>query len=312
MGLLLVLRAFSSGATAMTGMEAISNAVPAFKPVEWRNARTTLSWMIALLVAMFAGIVVLVHLDGVVPVSNQTVLLQLAHLDFGSGPLYGYTQAATALILLLAANTAYNDFPRVMFLLARDRFAARRYLRMGDRRAFNHGIIALSLVAALVFATFGGKTASLIPLYAVGVFSRLYALPSGDGRSLVAAVRRRLAHQHHFHCRRLHLLGDRAPRRGQHQVHGGRLAGTRDRGRLDRLRSPGPAPLRVRRRRCGLESSPSWRSGTGGSGPYTTTRLRRALRPLPKVVVTSVRFHVSQPSRHSGAASANAFMDGAK
>ena len=170
LSLLLVLRAFSSGATAMTGMEAISNAVPAFKPVEWRNARTTLSWMIALLVAMFAGIVVLVQLDGVVPVSNQTVLSQLAHLDFGSGPLYGYTQAATALILLLAANTAYNDFPRVLFLLARDRFAARRYLRMGDRLAFNHGIIALSLVAAAVFAAFSGKTASLIPLYAVGVF----------------------------------------------------------------------------------------------------------------------------------------------
>ncbi|HTU00318.1 MAG TPA: amino acid permease, partial [Candidatus Sulfotelmatobacter sp.] len=165
-----VLRAFSSGATAMTGMEAISNAVPAFKPVEWRNARTTLSWMIGLLVAMFAGIVVLVELDGIVPVSNETVLSQLAHLDFGSGPLYGYTQAATALILLLAANTAYNDFPRVLFLLARDRFAARRYLRMGDRLAFNHGIIALSLVAAAVFAAFSGKTASLIPLYAVGVF----------------------------------------------------------------------------------------------------------------------------------------------
>jgi amino acid transporter len=169
-GVLLVLRAFSSGSTAMTGIEAISNAVPAFKPVEWRNARTTLSWMIGLLVAMFVGIIALVELNGIVPQSSQTVLSQLAHRDFGSGPLYIYIQAATALVLLLAANTAYNDFPRVLFLLARDRFMAKRFLRMGDRLAFNNGIIALSVVAALVFVAFGGNTATLIPLYAVGVF----------------------------------------------------------------------------------------------------------------------------------------------
>jgi amino acid transporter len=168
--LLLVLRAFSSGSTAMTGIEAISNAAPVFKPVEWRNARTTLSWMVGLLIAMFVGIVALVELDGVVPESSQTVLSQLAHRDFGSGPLYAYIQAATALVLLLAANTAYNDFPRVMFLLARDRLAPSRYLRMGDRLAFNNGIIVLSIAAALVFVAFGGNTNSLIPLYAVGVF----------------------------------------------------------------------------------------------------------------------------------------------
>jgi len=167
---LLVLRAFSSGASAMTGIEAISNAVPAFKPVEWRNARTTLSWMIGLLVVMFAGIVALVELDGIVPGGRQTVLSQLAHRAFGDGPLYGYVQVTTALILLLAANTAYNDFPRVLFLLARDQFAANRYLRMGDRLAFNNGIIVLSVMAAAVFVAFGANTESLIPLYAVGVF----------------------------------------------------------------------------------------------------------------------------------------------
>jgi amino acid transporter len=169
-GLLLVLRAFSSGSTAMTGIEAISNAVPAFKPVEWRNARATLGWMIGLLIAMFAGVIALVELNGIVPGSSETVLSQLAHLDFGSGPLYVYVQAATALVLLLAANTAYNDFPRVMFLLARDRFAGKRFLKMGDRLAFNNGIIVLSLLAALVFVAFDGNTASLVPLYAVGVF----------------------------------------------------------------------------------------------------------------------------------------------
>jgi amino acid transporter len=169
-GLLLVLRAFSSGATAMTGIEAISNAVPVFKPVEWRNARTTLSWMVALLIAMFAGIVLIAHLDGVVPKSHETVLSQLAHHQFGNGLMYGYVQAATALILLFAANTAFNDFPRVLYLLARDRFVARRYLRLGDRLAFSNGMIALSLAAALLFVVFAGKTQSLIPLYAVGVF----------------------------------------------------------------------------------------------------------------------------------------------
>ena len=169
-GLLLVLRAFSSGATAMTGIEAISNAVPTFKTVEWRNARVTLSWMLALLVAMFVGIVALVHLDGVVPDSRETVLSQLAHRHFGGGLLYGYTQAATALILVLAANTAFNDFPRVLYLLARDRFVARRYLRLGDRLAFSNGMIALALAAGVLFVVFAGRTQSLIPLYAVGVF----------------------------------------------------------------------------------------------------------------------------------------------
>ena len=89
----------------MTGVEAISNAVPAFKPVAWRNARTTLSWMIGLLIAMFAGVIALVELDGIVPNPSQTMLSQLAHLQFGNGPLYIFTQAATALILMLAANT---------------------------------------------------------------------------------------------------------------------------------------------------------------------------------------------------------------
>ena len=169
-GLLLVLRAFASGSTAMTGIEAISNAVPVFKPVEWRNARTTLTWMVTLLILLFAGTIAMVQLDGVVPNAHETVLSQLAHRSFGSGFMYPITQAATAAILLLAANTAYNDFPRVLFLLARDFQAPRLFLRMGDRLAFSNGIILLSLVASAIFVAFGGRTAPLIPLYAVGVF----------------------------------------------------------------------------------------------------------------------------------------------
>jgi amino acid transporter len=169
-GLLLVMRAFASGSTAMTGIEAISNAVPAFEPVEWRNARTTLTWMVSLLIALFAGTIAIVHLDGVVPNATETILSQLAHRSFGSGAMYAFTQAATAAILLLAANTAYNDFPRVLYLLARDYQAPRLFLRIGDRLSFSNGIIALGVVAAAIFIAFNGNTESLIPLYAVGVF----------------------------------------------------------------------------------------------------------------------------------------------
>ncbi|MFB7480563.1 APC family permease [Streptomyces anulatus] len=169
-GLLLIMRAFSSGATAMTGIEAISNAVPVFRPVEWRNARTTLTWMVSLLITMFVGIVVLTRVTGVVPRPEETVLSQLAHLSFGTGWMYVFVQAATAAVLLLAANTAYNDFPRVLSLLARDGYAPRIFMRLGDRLAYSNGIVLLSIAAALVFVAFGGLTGTLIPLYAVGVF----------------------------------------------------------------------------------------------------------------------------------------------
>ncbi len=169
-GVFLVLRSFSSGATAMTGIEAISNAVPAFKPVEWRNARITLSWMIGLLISMFAGIVVVAKLSGVVPRANQTMLSQLAHLDFGNGPVYYFIQVATALVLLMAANTSFNDFPRVLFLMARDQQAPRSFLHIGDRLTFIAGIVLLSAASAAIYVALHGNTATLLPLYAVGVF----------------------------------------------------------------------------------------------------------------------------------------------
>jgi amino acid transporter len=169
-GILLVLRAFASGATSMTGIEAVSNAVPVFKPPEWRNARATLTWMVGLLVVMFIGLVALIHLDGVAPKPSETLLSQLARRTFSSGPVYVYVQAATALILLLAANTAFNDFPRLLFFMARDCYAPRRFLHMGDRLAFGNGIVALAVAAGVIFVAFRGSTQSLIPLYAVGVF----------------------------------------------------------------------------------------------------------------------------------------------
>jgi amino acid transporter len=167
---LLVLRAFSSGATAMTGIEAISNAVPAFQPPAWRNARTVLTLMLGLLVAMFAGLIVVIHLDGIVPRPGQTLLSQLAHRSLGSGPLYAYVQISTALVLLLAANTAFNGFPRLLSFMAHNGHAPRLFLRLGDRLAFSNGTILLAAAAALLFAAFDAKTDALIPLYAVGVF----------------------------------------------------------------------------------------------------------------------------------------------
>jgi amino acid transporter len=169
-GPLLVLRAFASGATSMTGIEAVSNAIPVFRPPQWRNARTTLTWMVGLLVVTFLGLVVLIHLDGVVPRSGETLLSQLGHRVFGGGAVYACIQAATALILLFAANTAFNDCPRLLYYMARNDHAPHAFLRMGDRLAFSNGIIALAATAVVILIAFHGSTEALIPLYAVGVF----------------------------------------------------------------------------------------------------------------------------------------------
>jgi amino acid transporter len=170
LGVLLILRAFASGCSAMTGIEAISDGVPAFRPPEWRNARTTLTVMVSLLVAMFAGITYLTYQRGVVPEPDKTVLSQLADQILGGGVPYGVVQAATVLILVLAANTAFNDFPRLFFFLARDRYAPRLFLRLGDRLAYSNGIMVLGLAAGALIVAFNGNTDDLIHLYAVGVF----------------------------------------------------------------------------------------------------------------------------------------------
>jgi amino acid transporter len=169
-GILLVLRAFASGSTAMTGIETISNAVPAFQPPQTPNARTTLTVMVGLLIALFAGTIALVEREGVVPRAGETVLSELAHRSFGTGPLYVYVQVATAAVLLLAANTAFNGLPRLLFLMARDGHAPRLFLHVGDRLAYSNGIIALGIAAGVVFCVSGGSTARLVSLYAVGVF----------------------------------------------------------------------------------------------------------------------------------------------
>ncbi|HEY2436513.1 MAG TPA: APC family permease, partial [Solirubrobacteraceae bacterium] len=179
LGVLLVLRAFASGATAMTGIEVISNAVPVFRPPEAVHARQTLGVMIGLLVSMFAGVVLVAHFDGASPSSSQTVLSQIAHRSVGSGAAYGFVQVATTLILLVAANSAFNGFPRLLYFIARDSFAPRAFLRMGDRLAFTAGILVLAVPAAVIYAAFGGQTAPLIPLFAIGVFLAFTLAQSG-------------------------------------------------------------------------------------------------------------------------------------
>jgi hypothetical protein len=126
--------------------------------------------MTALLIVMFAGVLAIAKLTGVVPEKSQTVLSQMARLSFGNGPLYIFIQGSTAAVLLLAANTAYNDFPRVLYLMARDRMAPRSFLEIGDRLTFRNGIVLLSVISALIYVAFNGYTNALLPLYAVGVF----------------------------------------------------------------------------------------------------------------------------------------------
>ncbi|MDQ7819292.1 MAG: APC family permease [Armatimonadota bacterium] len=166
----LVLRAFASGSTALTGVEAISNGIPAFYPPEARNAGITLLWMAGILGALFMGITTLAHQLGISPHPQETVLSQIARSVFGTGGMYYLVQAATSLILILAANTSFADFPRLSAILARDGFLPRQLANLGDRLVFANGIVLLALVSGLLVAAFHASTHALIPLYAVGVF----------------------------------------------------------------------------------------------------------------------------------------------
>jgi amino acid transporter len=175
----LILRAYASGSAAMTGVEAISNGIPAFRPPEARNAGITLIWMAAILITLFMGVTFLAYQLGIVPREHETVVSQVARGIFGTGPFYFIVQAATALILVLAANTSFADFPRLSSILARDGFLPRQLSNLGDRLVFANGIIVLALLSALLVFVFRADTHSLIPLYAVGVFLSFTLSQSG-------------------------------------------------------------------------------------------------------------------------------------
>ena len=168
--LFLILRAFASGCTALTGIEAVSDGVIAFKPPEARNARTVLAWMALILGALFLSITLLSSWYGISPGEDETVVSQLARKILGTSVFYYEIQAVTTLILILAANTSFADFPRLLFFMARDGFVPRQFSNRGDRLVYSNGILILGGLAALLIVAFGGDTHALIPLYAVGVF----------------------------------------------------------------------------------------------------------------------------------------------
>lgn len=166
----LLIRGFAEGCAAMTGTEAISNGVMAFKQPAQRNAAKTLGMMVAILAVFFLGTSLLARHYGVMPTTTDTVLSQLARHIFGGGMTYYVFQYSTFAILVLAANTAFADFPRLSGILANDGYMPRQLAARGDRLAFSNGIIALGVIAGLIVWLFGGQTNALIPLYAVGVF----------------------------------------------------------------------------------------------------------------------------------------------
>ncbi len=168
--LYLALRAFASGCSSMTGIEAISNGVPMFQPPEVKNAQLTTYMMASVLIVMFTGITFLIIHNHLLPAQNATMLSQLAEATFGRNYMYYYIQFATMLVLYLAANTAYNGLPPLLSLLARDGYMPRYLANRGDRLTYNNGIILLSAIAAVFIVIYHGNTEHLISLYALGVF----------------------------------------------------------------------------------------------------------------------------------------------
>ena len=168
--LILILHAFATGCTALTGIEAISNGVPAFKPPEASNARRVMGVMTILMGILFAGSIGLTQYLGIVAGENETILSALARHLLGSGPIYLAIQLSTMLVLAVAANTSFAGFPRLAAILAGDGFLPRQLTGLGDRLVFANGIILLSAGTAILIITFGGNSHALIPLFAVGVF----------------------------------------------------------------------------------------------------------------------------------------------
>lgn len=171
LALFLVMHAFSAGCTALTGIEAISNGVPAFKPPEWVNARKTLIVMAVLMGLLFVGSIGLTQYLSVIPVGQETILSALARRIWGTGPIYFIVQFSTLAVLAVAANTSFVGFPRVTAILARDKFMPRQLFNIGDRLVFHNGIILLTVLTAVLIIAFNGDSHMLVPLFAVGAFT---------------------------------------------------------------------------------------------------------------------------------------------
>ena len=177
----MLLRAFSSGAVALSGVEAVSNGVPAFEKPESKNASTTLVWMGAILGTCFLGVSVLaVHLKPYRGEHDGNGLgLMAEYLYHGKGVMFWLTMVGTFLILILAANTAYADFPRLASIVAKDGFLPRQFFNRGTRLVFSNGVLFLATIASLLIIAFNGDISKLIPLYAFGVFTGFTLSQSG-------------------------------------------------------------------------------------------------------------------------------------
>ena len=239
LGLLLILRAFAAGSVALTGTEAVSNGVRPSRPPEARNAGMVLILMGELFGAIFLGISFLASQIGIVPdpTEQETVISQLTRTLVGAGtPFHYLIQLSTALLLVLAANTAFADFPRLASILGKDRFLPRQFQFRGDRLAFSFGIMVLAVLAAALVVAFGGSVTGLIPLYTVGVFMAFTLSQSGMVVPLVPIARRgaRLALAGGAQRRRRHGHRGRGDHRRRGQVRAWRLDGA----------APDPAPDR--------------------------------------------------------------------
>ena len=170
LGLFVILRAFSNGCSAMTGVEAVSNGVSAFEPPEPKNAAKTLALLVGILMFLFLGTGLAAYLYHALPADSETILSQVTRATFGRTLPYFITQFATLVILMVAANTSFADFPRLLAFVARDRYAPKAFITQGDRLVYNRGIIALALISVLVIWRFKADVTLLIGLYSIGVF----------------------------------------------------------------------------------------------------------------------------------------------
>lgn len=171
LALFLILHAFSAGCTALTGIESISNGVPAFQPPEWKNARKTLTIMAAIMGMLFLGSIGLTQFFGVVAADQETILSALSRFLLGNSPFYYLVQLSTLLILAVAANTSFAGFPRVAAIMAKDKFMPRQLFNVGDRLVYHNGIILLAAFSAILIIIFNGDSHALVPLFAVGAFT---------------------------------------------------------------------------------------------------------------------------------------------
>ena len=168
--ILLLLKAFSAGCSALTGVEVVSNAVPTFKEPSQRNAKQVLFILVGIIMVIFGGTILLTINIGAIPMENKTVISQLGMAVFGEGPMFYILQFATSVILLLAANTAYNGLPTLLAILAEDGYMPRKFMNRGARLGFSNGILFIFAAASILLILFQAETHHLIPLYAVGVF----------------------------------------------------------------------------------------------------------------------------------------------